>query len=151
MAETETPRPATAPAVNRPRNNDQPGSSIGSEYTPSAAKDQDGWLDWPADTSGLFGDNPQPAKGLIGVRLVMPSRCPRCHGTPAVMGAGKAMRAAALICICGRHLGWMSSDTFNFISDLVRRFGRPTETIVVRTPRDGGESEAVHQPKPNGD
>ena len=113
MAPPDMPKPATAGAVNRLRENDRLSGAIGSENNPTPPKNQ--------------GRN-----GLIGLRVTAPSRCPRCRGTAAVIGAPKGPHAAALMCACGRHLGWISSDTFNFISDLVRRFGRPTEPIVVR-------------------
>jgi hypothetical protein len=35
------------------------------------------------------------------------------------------------MCVCGRHLGWMSVPTFNFIAEIVRQFGRPSEPICV--------------------
>jgi hypothetical protein len=113
MALAETPEPASAGAVGRLQDSDRLRGAIGSEDNSAPLKNQ-------------------ARNGLIGLRVMAPSRCPRCHGTAAVIGAPKGPHAAALMCICGRHLGWISSDTFNFISVLVRRFGRPTEPIVVR-------------------
>ncbi len=109
-----------------------------SEYSPNAPRAQ--------QVSGdLFGFTP-PAdpNTLVGLHVIGP--CPVCPRNVATIGEA-SLRCTA----CERHRGWMSVEVFDFVSDFVRRFGRPAETIVVRTPRDGGESEAVHQPKPNGD
>ena len=81
----------------------------------------------------------------------MTKPCPACSRNIATIGDGKGPHKAALTCtVCERHRGWMITEAFHFVLDLVRQFGRPTEPIVVRTPRDGGESEAVHQPQPKG-
>ena len=94
----------------------------------------------------LFGNPPPHSKALIGVCVTAPVRCPRCHSTAAVIGAGKGPHCAALMCVCGRHCGWISTASLNFISETVRRFGRPTDPIVMRTPKDSGQLEAVRQP-----
>src|SRR4029077_3818970 len=69
---------------------------------------------------------------LVGLALVMPEQCPRCSGTTANIGAGHGPHAASLMCTCGRHLGWMSTATFNFLSDTARQFGRPKAPIEIR-------------------
>ena len=33
---------------------------------------------------------------------------------------------------CDRFRGWMSGETFAFITTIIDQFGRPTEPIVVR-------------------
>ena len=99
MALAETPEPASAGAVGRLQDSDRLRGAIGPEDNSAPLKNQ-------------------ARNGLIGLRVMAPSRCPRCHGTAAVIGAPKGPHAAALMCICGRHLGWISSDTFNFISVL---------------------------------
>ena len=83
----------------------------------------------------LFADEPAPAddaETLVGLRIFMPTPCPRCSGVAATTGAGRGPRCASLMCGCGRHLGWMSANSFTFITAIVRHFGRPTEPIVVR-------------------
>jgi hypothetical protein len=87
------------------------------------------------------------ASNLIGVAITMPTACRRCHGFSAVVGAGRGPHAASLWCACGRHAGWISHESFNFIAETVRRFGRPTSPIQIsrrnaeqssRTPSDAG-------------
>src|SRR5262245_7695190 len=82
----------------------------------------------------LFVNEPSPAENtdIIGLAIVMPTPCPRCNGVAATIGTGRGPHSASLMCSCGRHLGWMSAQTFDFITEIVRRFGRPTEPIQVR-------------------
>ena len=82
----------------------------------------------------LFADNPTPARDadVVGLPIVMPTLCPRCYGVTATIGAGRGPHRASLMCGCGCHLGWMSAETFSFITAIVRQFGRPTEPIKVR-------------------
>ena len=63
--------------------------------------------------------------------IVMPAPCPRCNGTAATIGAGRGPHCASLMCVCGRHLGWMSRQSHGFITATVRQFGRPTEPIRI--------------------
>jgi len=75
---------------------------------------------------------------LVGVSVTMPAACPRCRGTSATVGAGRGPHAASIMCACSRHLGWMSRESFDFITETVRQFGRPTSPIQIRgnTPRN---------------
>jgi len=73
---------------------------------------------------------------LIGLAVRMPTPCPRCRGTHASVGAARGPHAASLMCVCGRHLGWASHETFAFLDATVRRFGRPTSPIEIRRKRD---------------
>jgi hypothetical protein len=68
---------------------------------------------------------------LIGLAITGPEPCPRCSGHDAVIGAGRGPHKASIMCVCGRHLGWMSVATFNFIAETVCRFGRPSVPICV--------------------
>jgi hypothetical protein len=78
----------------------------------------------------LFADGAQTLVG--GLAIVMPTPCRHCNGVAATIGVGRGPPSASLTCGCGRHLGWMSTGTFNFIAETVRHFGRPTEPIKVR-------------------
>src|SRR5262249_19920643 len=73
----------------------------------------------------------------------MPTPCPRCRSTIATIGAGKDPHAASLICACDRWLGWMPAARFNFLSEVLRHFGRPIEPIEMGPLPDGGGVEAV--------
>ena len=79
----------------------------------------------------MFGAVPVDDASLVGLAIRLPEPCPRCSGHDAVIGAGRGPHKASIMCVCGRHLGWMSIATFNFISETVRRFGRPSEPICV--------------------
>ena len=75
---------------------------------------------------------PATAQALIGTTITVPTPCGRCRGTAALIGAGRGPHAASIICVCGRHRGWMPVAVFNFICESVRRFGRLIEPIEVR-------------------
>ena len=94
--------------------------------------------------SDLFGHEPPADNSPFGLRIEMPTPCLNCTRNVATIGPGKKPHRASLRCTaCMRFRGWVSIETFNFITDLVRQFGRPTEPIVVRTPKDGGGDESV--------
>jgi len=69
---------------------------------------------------------------IIGLRVITQNQCPRCRCTAAKLGAGRGPHHASLMCVCGRFLGWISQETFNFVTEVVQRFGRPTEPIRVQ-------------------
>jgi hypothetical protein len=59
--------------------------------------------------------------------------CAVCGETAVVVGAGAGPHTASLRCLrCGRHRGWLPKTVADFLTDLVVRFGRPTEPITVR-------------------
>ena len=89
---------------------------------------------------------------LVGLAITLPERCPRCRGHSAVIGAGRGPHKASIMCVCGRHLGWMSVPTFNFIAETVRQFGRPSEPICVNRKPSTGETEVKSPitPEPQG-
>jgi hypothetical protein len=83
-----------------------------------------------------------PAGGdanLGGLAVTLPEHCPRCRGHDAVIGTARGPHKASIMCVCGRHLGWMSAATFNFINATVQQFGRPSEPICVT--RQGATAE----------
>ena len=42
-------------------------------------------------------------------------------------------RAASVRCpMCGKHRAWVSHQTIAFISEIIKRFGRPTAPIKIR-------------------
>jgi hypothetical protein len=80
----------------------------------------------------MFAPTPADETTLVGLAVALPEQCPRCNGHTAVVGARRGPHAAALLCLCGRHLGWMSHEAFSFLRETVRRFGRPTTPIQIR-------------------
>jgi hypothetical protein len=79
----------------------------------------------------MFSAEPATDMDLIGLAITVPERCPRCSGHDAVIGTGRGPHKASIMCVCGRHLGWMSTPTFNFLAETVRQFARPSEPISV--------------------
>jgi hypothetical protein len=71
-------------------------------------------------------------RALLGLSITLPEQCPACHGHDAVIGASHGPYKISIMCACGRHLGWLSVESFNFLTEIVRCFGRPTEPICVR-------------------
>ena len=62
-------------------------------------------------------------------------RC-KCGSDTAIIGAGKAMHHASLTCrSCGRHRGWLSRFTANWIEAVINLHGRPDKPIIVRGPQ----------------
>jgi hypothetical protein len=74
---------------------------------------------------------PTTNSNLVGLAITLPERCPRCSTHHAVIGAGRGPHRASIMCVCGCHLGWMSLPTFDFIAEIVRQVGRPSEPICV--------------------
>jgi hypothetical protein len=79
----------------------------------------------------ICNSEPRADASLIGLAIIGPAPCMRCGGHDAVIGAGRGPHKASIMCACGRHLGWMSIPTFNFIAETVRQFGRPSTPICV--------------------
>ena len=95
---------------------------------------------------------PAPADLLQGLLVQMPTAC-RCRNELAVVGPGKAMHAAALLCCgCGKHRGWVSHETHRFLTETVNKFGRPTAPIILRSPSTspaaGNSTERLHRSDP---
>jgi len=82
---------------------------------------------------------PSTSNDLVGLAITLPEQCPRCSGHDAWVGAGRWPHKASIMCVCGRHLGWLSTATFNFINATVQQFGRPTEPICVNRQRAAAE------------
>jgi len=62
-------------------------------------------------------------------------RC-KCGSDTAIIGAGKAMHHTSLTCrSCGRHRGWLSRFTANWIEAVINLHGRPDKPIIVRGPQ----------------
>src|SRR5262245_19044439 len=77
---------------------------------------------------------------LIGLAVRMPTLCPRCCNTLASVGAARGPHAASLMCVCGRQLGWMSHETYAFLSTTVRQLSRPTSPIQIRRKYDASSA-----------
>jgi hypothetical protein len=73
-----------------------------------------------------------PRDRTHGLLVRTPRPCRRCGAEIAVIGPGKAMHAASLICAeCETHRGWLSHESHRFITEIVNESGRPTEPMIV--------------------
>jgi hypothetical protein len=77
------------------------------------------------------------AAPIIGLRIQLDRTrdvaCGDCGQCDVIIGPGTGPHAASLRCAsCDRHRGWLPLAFANFLSEMVCRFGRPTETITVR-------------------
>jgi hypothetical protein len=79
----------------------------------------------------MFPGEPADDGDLVGLAIRLPEHCSRCGGYDATIGAGRGPHKASIVCACGKHLGWMSVATFNFVAEIVRVHGRPSEPISV--------------------
>src|SRR5262245_54799640 len=68
---------------------------------------------------------------LFGLSVQLPDLC-RCGSTLASIEAGRGPHCAGLRCACGRHRGWVSGASHKFLTETVRRFGRPAQPIRIR-------------------
>jgi hypothetical protein len=73
---------------------------------------------------------------IVGLRVRLARDIDRtnpCCNNVAIIQPGRATHVGAFYCAtCGSHRGWMSQAAHSFILETVRRFGAPSEPIVVR-------------------
>jgi hypothetical protein len=69
---------------------------------------------------------------LLDLEVKLPDKCSSCERNVALIGPGRAMHKAALLCVCGRHRGWVSNASFAFLQMIVETFGRPTTPIAIQ-------------------
>jgi hypothetical protein len=82
---------------------------------------------WQLD---MFGT----ADPLVGIEVQLPHHC-ECGHDLLHIGPGRGAHRASLRCArCGRHCGWLSSESANFLTAVVAHFGRPTAPVRVRVP-----------------
>jgi hypothetical protein len=82
---------------------------------------------FPSSTSMLYG---------VEVKIESTTARPCCSRSGiAVLGysAGNGMHAASITCSnCGQHRGWLSRETARQVEEVIQRFGRPSEPIIIR-------------------
>jgi hypothetical protein len=79
----------------------------------------------------LFGQATSPAEVLFGLLIRLPDLC-HCGSTLVAIEPGRGPHLAGLRCACGRHRGWVSGHSHKFLTETVRRFGRPTQPMGIR-------------------
>ena len=102
-------------------------------------------------TPDLFGATPEPASSAIGMTVKLDrdiDRARPCHDNLAIIHPGKPPHSAELRCAtCNAHRGWLPQTVMNFVIETARRFGAPTEPIIVR--QQHREDDMTFQQKPN--
>jgi hypothetical protein len=80
--------------------------------------------------------SPAGESPLIGLKVKLDRPVDRerpCCRNVCIVSAGKGPHAGALVCAdCGQHRGWVSNQSYKFLAETVRLFGRPTEAIEIR-------------------
>ena len=71
---------------------------------------------------------------LVGLVVELDRGCAWCGSAALVIaGPGAGPHAAALACPhCHRNGGWLPREAADFVRAVVRKFGRPSEPVVVR-------------------
>ncbi len=83
----------------------------------------------------FFGaPKPPPNNLLLGLSVRLPDVCSECGEVVALIGAGKGPHKASLSCnSCGHFRGWISAESYNFIAEIINKFGgAPTTPILIR-------------------
>jgi hypothetical protein len=84
-----------------------------------------------------FEDNP-PTAPLVGLLIRMQRTidvpCSVCGETDVVIGLGAGPHAASLHCAsCSRHRGWLPKLVRDFLAEVVRLHGWPTDPITIHS------------------
>ena len=103
-------------------------------------------------TPDLFGATPELASPAIGMTVKLDRDIDRqqpCHDNLAIIRPGKPPHSGELRCAsCNAHRGWLPQTVLNFITETTRRFGTPTEPIIVRQ-QHRENADMAFQLKPN--
>jgi hypothetical protein len=74
---------------------------------------------------------------LIGLTVIIPDFCRSCGDNVAKIGPPAGPHLASLRCTrCDQHRGWLPRTAHQFLTEVVNKFGRPTEPIAIRRGRD---------------
>jgi hypothetical protein len=83
----------------------------------------------------LFPETVPPAGPLPGLAVTLPDAC-RCGSQVARIGPPRGPHLAELrCCTCEQHRGWLPREAHQFVSEVVAKFGRPTEPIAIQRSR----------------
>jgi len=74
------------------------------------------------------------ANPIIGLAAKMPSPCRQCGSINAtIKSTGTGPHHGSLRCQCGQFRGWLSKQTYGFVTAAIKEFGKPTGPILIRT------------------
>jgi hypothetical protein len=81
------------------------------------------------------------ANPLIGITVKLPDTC-KCGSPLAVIGPAVVPHRASLHCQeCRQFRGWVSNESFRFVSKIVEQFGKPIEPILIHRGKSEPEVE----------
>ena len=74
------------------------------------------------------------APNLVGLVIQLDRGCARCgNSTLVIASPGAGPHAASLACTrCHRNGGWLQKEAAAFVAEVVKKFGRPDQPIVIR-------------------
>ena len=103
----------------------------------------------PAATRSALSSHHLPAADRIaGVLVTLPKRC-RCGGNLAQIDP-RALHMFALRCRgCGRPRGFLERAAASFITEIINRFGVPTQPITLRQHDNMREASPPGAPAPS--
>lgn len=79
---------------------------------------------------------------LRGLAVQLSDGCPSCGSRDAIIGKGKGPCHAALFCTrCARHRGWVPNQAHAFVTEVVKKFGRPITPIRIQRKQNAGEQK----------
>jgi hypothetical protein len=83
----------------------------------------------------LFPETVPPPDPLQGLAVTLSDHC-QCGAFAAIIAEGVGPHTASLRCAkCDVHRGWILHETHRFVTELVQKFGRPTDPIAIRRGR----------------
>ena len=83
----------------------------------------------------VFGATIASSNPIVGLHGKLPSRPGRSCGSidVTIESAGRAMHHGSLRCGCGQFRGWLSKQTYEFLTATITKIGKPTEPIEIHT------------------
>jgi hypothetical protein len=85
------------------------------------------------ESSSLPSSAPPSTSPIIGLRVRLSQAC-RCGGFIATIGSSSGPHGHRLDCVhCGVWRQWLAHREADFITAVSKKFGAPTEPIVLRT------------------
>ena len=80
----------------------------------------------------MFVITPEERGPLAGLIVSLPDAC-RCGADVARIGPPAGPHLAELRCArCERHRGWLPRQAHAFLTEIINKFGRPTDPIAIR-------------------
>jgi hypothetical protein len=70
---------------------------------------------------------------ILGLVVTLPDACRACDSRDAIVSERRGPHRAALHCReCATHRGWLGVVTYDFLVEVVAKFGRPDQPIAIK-------------------